>query len=1432
MINVLLFLPLNTLSYQYPVIFHYHLHILAAGIDTIFPYSVCLTIINKRSKLYETQPEGMIYSSPILVPRRIAAVVLLRTLLFCGFVVVADAQNNGIKFDRISLEKGLSQSTVNCILQDRQGFMWFGTQDGLNRYDGYSFTVFKHDPLDSNTLSDNFIWSMVEDRNGKIWIGTSGAGLNCFDPEKELFTRYRYHPSQHNGISSNEVLSLMEDRDGLLWIGTRGGGLNRFDQTKGIFTRYRNIPEDNSSLSDNNVYSIRQDLSGTIWVGTRGGMNRWNSIDGSFTRYVKDPKKAGSLSDNNIRSMHVDKQNTLWIGTESGGLNRWNEQDQTFTQYMNNPADSRSIAHNSVLSISELDNGTLWIGTLGGGLEWFDGKQFFHHTYNSQNPKSLGSNRVYSLYTDRAQILWVGTGGSGISRYNPTTKKFLHFYNNPGNSQSLSHNSIWNFFEEKGSGGTKIWIATLGGGVSKFDRTAGTFRTYLNDPANANSLNDNDVWSLHQDGEGILWIGTYGGGLNKFHPSKNTFEHFTVRDNDTTSITGNDIIIIAESPPGTLWIGTNNGISVLQKNSKKFIRIQHRADDSASLNHNAIRTMFIDHVGALWVGTDRGLNVLSPDQVIHPHRSIQFQHYSAEEHNAASLSDNRIRSLFEDSSGTVWIGTRGGLNAFDRQTGKFSRYTDKDGLPNNVVYGIVADNEGMLWLSTNNGLSKFDRKNNTFRNFDINDGLQSNEFNQGACLKTSAGELYFGGTNGFNCFYPDRIIDNPHIPPVVLTNFKVFDKRKKLETSITSIKEIVLPYNDDFFSFEFSALDFSHPEKNQYAYQLVGFDKDWIYSGTRRYASYTNLNGGQYTFRVKGTNNDGVWNEQGASVNITITSPLWKSWWAYLFYVISSIAVVVLIIRWRTVKHIHQLQVREKELEHERLLLKNLQAEQSLRKTEAKYQEIFDESEDVIFISTPDGRFVDVNPAGVKLFGYSSKEEMIDSVSSHDLFQNNSDRILFKKELEAKGFVKNKELALKRKDGKQIIVMETSTVVRDEQGNVQFYRGIIRDITDQKHLEQQLIQVQKLDSLGRLAGGVAHDFNNVLTMITSAAQMMQPLTAMNEKLARYTKMIVEASMRGASISKQLLLFARSEKIELKPISLSHIVNEVRQLLEHTFPKSVKIITEVAADEALIMGESAHLHQVLVNLSINAKDAMPNGGSITIRIDTVSKERLINKYPSITDDRFVTLSVRDTGVGIKQETLQKIFEPFFSTKERGKGAGLGLSIVHGIVQSHRGYIDVESEEGKGTVFTIYFPSVSSRSFYQEETRNGIAPGGNETILVVDDEAIIRDILVDMLSENGYNVIVASNGLEALSQYKIHGENISLVISDLGMPAMGGNELFLHLKKLNNDIKLILATGYLEHSSKSEMQERGIKRIIAKPFINEEVLLAIREVIDER
>jgi PAS domain S-box-containing protein len=575
-----------------------------------------------------------------------------------------------------------------------------------------------------------------------------------------------------------------------------------------------------------------------------------------------------------------------------------------------------------------------------------------------------------------------------------------------------------------------------------------------------------------------------------------------------------------------------------------------------------------------------------------------------------------------------------------------------------------------------------------------------------------------------------------------------------------------------------------------------------------------------------------VWNEQGASVNVTIISPVWKSWWAYLFYFFSGTALLFALIRWRTQKHITHLEAREKELEHDRLLLKHLQAEQTLRQSEAKYQEIFDESEDVIFITTPDGKFVDINPAGVKLFGYTTKEEMIETVSSHDLFLNDSDRIAFRKEIEAKGFVKNKEIVLKRKDGRQIIVMETSTVVRDDRGTVQYYRGIIRDITDQKLLEQQLIQVQKLDSLGRLAGGVAHDFNNVLTMITGAAQMMQPLSVNDEKLSRYTKMIVEASMRGASISKQLLLFARSEKLELKPISLSHIVQEVKQLLEHTLPKSISVKTEVTADEALIMGESAHLHQVLVNLSINAKDAMPNGGVIVIRIDSVGKERIVNKYPSIVDERFVALSIRDTGTGIKREMQQKIFEPFFSTTERGRGAGLGLSIVHGIVQSHRGFIEVESEEGKGTVFTIYFPAVSSRAHFQESLHNGAAPKGEETILVVDDETIIRELLSEILTEHGYTVYTASNGAEALAAYKVHGGNIALVISDLGMPTMGGNELFLHLKKLNQDIKLILASGYLEHSSKTEMVESGIKRIIAKPFNIDEVLNTIREVLDER
>jgi len=854
--------------------------------------------------------------------KSIFPIVCLAIALSLNCPLDSYAQKNDIKFERISLEHGLSQSGVTCILQDNQGFMWFGTGDGLNKYDGYKFEVYRHNPSDPNSLSSNGVFSIYEDQSGILWIGTFGGGINRFDREENEFTHWVNEPGNPNSLSHDYVNSIYEDREGVLWIGTRSG-LNRLvpSDSEGshlIFMRYKHSPNDPNSLSHDYVSSIYEDRSGVLWIGTRGGLNKLvpSAGEGSppiFIRYQHDPNDPNSLSNNEIMTIYEDRSGILWIGTEGGGLNRLDRKKETFTHWQNVPDDPNSISHNEIRSIFEDQNGVLWVGTFGGGLNQFDReKEIFTHLVNEPgNPYSLSSNEILSIYGDKTGVIWIGAYAGGINRFDREKGKFEHWANEPGNTNSLSHNYVFSILEDQSG---IVWIGTEGGGLNRFDREKETFTNWINDPKNPFSLSHNSVYSIYEDRSGTLWIGT-GGGLNKIVMSTSggsspTFIRYQHNPKDPDSLSHNRVMSIFEDQSGVLWIGTfGGGLNRFDREKERFTHWVNEPGNTFSLSNNEIISIYEDREGVLWIGTNYGLNKFDREQ-------NKFTHWINEPGTPNSLGSNEVLSIYEDQSGVLWIGTiGGGLNKFDREKETFTRYKEDDGLPNDVIYGILEDNHNNLWLSTNKGLSKFNPQTETFRSYDSHDWLQINEFNQGAYHKSRSGDIFFGGTKGFISFFPDELKKNLHIPPVVITALKKFDEVVKVD--ISDPEEIKFSYKDKFFSFEFAALDFKNPEKNQYAYMMEGFDEDWIYSGTRRFVSYTNLDPGEYIFRVKGSNNDRVWNEEGVSVKITITPPFWQTWWFRILAGAALLAIAFFVHRIR-VKNIEtqsrrlEVQVRER----------------------------------------------------------------------------------------------------------------------------------------------------------------------------------------------------------------------------------------------------------------------------------------------------------------------------------------------------------------------------------------------------------------------------------------------------------------------------------------------------------------------------------------
>ncbi|WP_353137060.1 two-component regulator propeller domain-containing protein [Pseudopedobacter sp.] len=782
-----------------------------------------------------------------------------------------------LDFDHLTVENGLSQSSIFAIAQDKKGFMWFGSKDGLNKFNGHYFEVYR-----TGNSEKDYIVALQADQNGNLWIGTK-KGLKKYIYSEDSFLEIGADPKKNNSLDSYIINCIYQSPDNTIWVGTDKGLNKLINDDRNSFQQLSGKIE---GLEPGKITAIFQDRNKNLWLGTPKGLTKVSYKNGVY--FTNHQILSNNKSSEDITSIVEDDENNLWLGTKSEGIINYNPDTKKVTRFYQIDNEKNSLINNNIRKILKDENGNLWIATLK-GLCFLNPKQkrFTTYTHNPGNPKSLNHNSIYDICIDNQKSIWLGTYYGGVNvAYSKTT--LFQTYRTESVRNSLSSNVISTIIEDK----ENLWIGTEAEGLNYFNKKSKTFTHFKHIPEDPNSLSSDLVTAIYKDTKGQLWVGTVGGGLNLLSSDGKSFIHFKNKAGVNGTLSNNNVASILEDNKGRFWVGTmGGGLNILNPDTKTFTTYGNTK--TSTLSSNWVKVIFKDSKQNLWIGTHDGIKLLRE-------QDHAFKLFSKEN---SGLTSNLITSITESAGGYIWIGTNyGGLNCFNLKNGEFSHYTTSDGLPSNNIMAIIEDNNHLLWISTDNGLSCFDIKDKTFRNYNKKDGLPGNVFNSNSCLKTKNGELYFGSFNGLVSFYPTNIQKNDSTYPVVFTGLKLFNEKVQtnaddgiLKMNITEMGEINLSYNQNTFTLEFSSLNLIKSFKNKYAYKLEGAKGDWVYTSTPA-VTYTNLSPGSYTILVKSANSDGIWNQMPSKIRIHIAPPLWKTWWAYLLYVILLGIIAYLIV--------------------------------------------------------------------------------------------------------------------------------------------------------------------------------------------------------------------------------------------------------------------------------------------------------------------------------------------------------------------------------------------------------------------------------------------------------------------------------------------------------------------------------------------------------
>jgi PAS domain S-box-containing protein len=1460
--------------------------------------------------------------------REFLATVAAVAVLWCGLALASAPAARAVpaQFVHLSVEQGLSQSSVQAIVQDHVGFLWFGTEEGLDRYDGYNFLVYKHDPANPHSLPDNVVSALFEDSRRRMWIGTE-HGLCTFNRETETFTSV--------ASIQDRVTQVIETKDGTVWVAAVGGGLFLLPPDAAAFKSYQPVANDPASLGSFQVATLLEDSKGRLWIGSRNaGIDRFEprGAYGAFVHYRHRADDPTTLGHEEIWALAEDRRGVIWVATYGGGLDALDPETGRFRHYRHRADDASSLPTDLITTVFVDRAGEVWVGTDGAGLLRYNptADQFVPFAARPGDPQAASSNVVRTLYQDSQGQIWIGTFIGGVSQLKPTHPGFQYFTHDEADRTSLSDAAVASFAEDATGA---VWLGTEGGWINRYDRQTQSFTRFRfpTEPGTSAA-----VLTLLCDRHGQLWAGSYRAGLARLDPSTGRFTVFRHDPANAKTISNDEVWRIIADHDGALWLATNAGVDRFDP-ERGEVTEHLQTPNAGGFSFTGVRALALDSAGNLWIGNFGGLSRRARDggAVVH------YQHADAD---ARSLSNNAVVALHVDAAGRLWAGTLGGgLSRFEPATGTFASYRS---FPSNVINAIEEDVQGGLWVSTNHGLSRLDPVTGTVTSYDLTNGLQSLQFHLGAGLRTRDGRLLFGSMDGFYDLDPTAIQPSSYTPKVVVTGLRIFNVPAVQPGALPDLREFTLHPADKIVSIEFAALDYTFPRRNRYAYQLEGFSDRWIQLGDRRELTFTNLAPATYTLRVRASNSDGVWHEGAATaLQVRVLPPFWATWW-FRSGGIGALAAGLFLLHRRRVRRLTtklterreaELALRESEerfsrafhvspipmcilrlgerrfvdvndafvrlvgyrrdelightldevplittAERERAaaamqarstvdevefhlstktgeirtvlasiaittlggdacalgvgadITERVRAERARRDSEERYRRFFDEDLAGAFICRTDGCIVACNPAFVRMFGFASAAEAIGT----DLFTLYSEpasapsRLVERLRREAK--LQDIEQEMRRRDGVALHVQANITATFDDRHELTGINGYVIDLTERKKLEAQLLQSQKMEAVGQLAGGVAHDFNNLLTGIIGYTDLLLMGGNLDEETCASLQEIRGAGSRAAALTRQLLAFSRRQLLQPRVIDLNALVGDMENMLRRLIGEDIELEIVLAPDLGRIKADRSQIEQVIMNLAVNARDAMPQGGRLSIETSNVTLDaKYAASHVGVEPGNFVRLAVSDTGCGMEPEVQARIFEPFFTTKSVGKGTGLGLSTVYGIVKQSNGHIALYSEKDAGSAFKIYLPRADVGAAADEPNPRGrMLPRGTETVLLVEDNEVVRKATAQILRQNGYQVIEASEPATAIDEFERSLRPIHLLLTDIIMPGMNGRELASRLTARAPALRVMYMSGYTDDVISRHGGLSGDMVYLEKPFAPDTLIGKVQEALRQR